>query len=359
MWVVWLTIGSVALTVIWTVLPLLRHEAWWIRVFDFPRVQLSICLGLVIIAFVWFVGWRGWLNTTALALLGVCLAYQLACILPYTALWPKQLRPADGGRTEDDLSILSANVLAPNRNSDGLLALVCETGPDVLLAIETDAWWDAKLDVLEADYPYSVKQPLDNLYGMHLFSRLPLLETKIEFLVEDDKPSIHAKVQLRSGQVVSLHCLHPAPPAPNENNTSQERDAELIIVAKSIAACNQPAIAVGDLNDVAWSATTRLFQKVSGLLDPRIGRGMFNTFHAKYPLLRWPLDHVFCSADFTLVTLRRLGAFGSDHFPIYAVLRHTLLAEEQHTVPRAKDHDLDWAEDKINNVDEIQRPRLI
>ena len=78
---------------------------------------------------------------------------------------------------------------------------------------------------------------------------------------------------------------------------------------------------MGDLNDVAWSRTTRLFQRISGLLDPRVGRRYVNTFHADYPLLRWSLDHVFHSTDFALVAMQRLPHIGSDHFPIYVVLQ--------------------------------------
>jgi hypothetical protein len=81
-----------------------------------------------------------------------------------------------------------------------------------------------------------------------------------------------------------------------------------------------PAVVGGDLNDVAWSHTTRLFQRLSGLLDPRVGRGLFATFPARFPCLRWPLDHLFHSASFTLSDLARLEGFGSDHLPILVEL---------------------------------------
>ena len=77
-----------------------------------------------------------------------------------------------------------------------------------------------------------------------------------------------------------------------------------------------PSIVMGDLNDVAWSHTTRRFQRLSGHLDPRVGRGFYNTFHAQVPVWRWPLDHLFHSARFRLVEMVRLPDIGSDHFPM-------------------------------------------
>jgi endonuclease/exonuclease/phosphatase (EEP) superfamily protein YafD len=221
----------------------------------------------------------------------------------------------------------------------------------VVLAVETDAWWQDQLAALEADYPHTVKRPLDNLYGMHLYSRLPLIDPQVHCLVEDDVPSIHTGVRLRDGRQVQLHCVHPAPPSPTENPRSAERDAELLLVAKSLDKPPRAVVVMGDLNDVAWSATTRLFQRIGALLDPRIGRGMFSTFHARYPFLRWPLDHVFCSPDFTVVSLARLPDIGSDHFPIEVVLRLEPDAPDAHQRPRAGAEAHRVAEEKIDEVD--------
>jgi endonuclease/exonuclease/phosphatase (EEP) superfamily protein YafD len=131
---------------------------------------------------------------------------------------------------------------------------------------------------------------------------------------------MQTRIRMPSGQVVQAHFLHPAPPSPTENDASTERDAELSTVARRVADASAPVIVTGDLNDVAWSRTTRRFRKLSHLLDPRVGRGMFNTFHAGHWFLRWPLDHIFHSDHFTLRSIRRLPSIGSDHFPLLTEL---------------------------------------
>ncbi len=310
-----------AVLVLCTVLPMWRREAWWVRGWDFPRLQLGVFALLMVAAQLAWLDLHTPAGAAMLLATLACAGYQAWWIIPYTPLHRHEVGAATAGRGEADrLRIMCANVLMTNHDSAALLALVAENRPDVLVTLESDAWWQARLDALGADYPHRLQCPLDNLYGMHLYSRLPLSDAKVQFLVQPQVPSMHACVALRSGRSVRLHFLHPAPPSPTENPGSGERDAELLVVGRSVADADMPVVVAGDLNDVAWSATTRLFRRVSGLLDPRIGRGLFNTFHARWWFVRWPLDHMFVSAHFRLVAMRRLPAFGSDHFPVLVEL---------------------------------------
>ncbi len=40
------------------------------------------------------------------------------------------------------------------------------------------------------------------------------------------------------------------------------------------------------------------------------------------PLLRYPLDHIFYSREFGLVSLKKLDDIGSDHFPLLIGLHY-------------------------------------
>jgi endonuclease/exonuclease/phosphatase (EEP) superfamily protein YafD len=344
--------------IVTTLLPLSRHEAWWIRAWDFPRLQIVAASGGVLAALIA----SGMIDDTgglllALVLVG-CVAYQLAVILPYTRLWRIEVptgAAAPGNRT---LSLLVVNVLMSNRRADGLLELIRAHAPDLVLAVETDRWWCDHLERLQ-DYPFRLAHPLPNTYGLLLLSKLELVEPQLRFLLKPEVPSVRTGLRLPSGELITLYGLHPEPPSPSEADSSAPRDAELVLIAREAAEANVPTIVAGDLNDVAWSHTSRLFRRISRLLDPRVGRGMFNSFHAGHRLLRWPLDHVFVSNDFLLRDMQRLKAFGSDHFPILIRLDHEPRAVEVTEPPAADADDHAEADRKLEQVglDPAQAPR--
>jgi endonuclease/exonuclease/phosphatase (EEP) superfamily protein YafD len=258
-----------------TLIPLIRTNAWWVRVFDFPRVQIVVLMLVVFLAMGAVALWshrrkkpeasrrtKLWSRAYALVpiLLLAALAWQLFRIHPYTALAAHQMEDAtfesDAARQEaDTVRLLIYNVRYDNR------------------AV-----------------------------------------------------------------------------------------AELLIVAKEVAdlvknaaeGVDTPVIVAGDFNDVAWSHTTRLFQRLSGLLDPRIGRGLHNTYDAKSRVLRFPLDHVFASEHFRLIALDVLPPMGSDHHAVLVELALEPTAEATQKEPNENEGDSEEADEIIEEGHESQ-----
>ncbi|NMH61239.1 endonuclease/exonuclease/phosphatase family protein [Alteromonas ponticola] len=314
-----LVITSVML-VLTTVTPLFPGQHWLIRVWEFPRMQQAVLMFACVLGWLFVLHTDLLLSGAFILALGLALAWQIRWIFPYTFFAPKEVQQVEKSNTRTVLSILTSNVYMHNTNRDGLLELVHEYQPDMLVTLESNRWWEDALSELNDDYPHRVGCPLENLYGIHLFSKIPFQSSEVRFIVEEDVPSIEVTIQL-DNQNVKIYFLHPKPPSPTENESAEPRDHELTIVGKEVKKSDMPVIIAGDLNDVAWSPTTRKFRKISGTLDPRIGRGFFNTFHAKYPLIKWPLDHIFHTKHFDLVSIERLPYYGSDHFPLYTELQ--------------------------------------
>jgi endonuclease/exonuclease/phosphatase (EEP) superfamily protein YafD len=344
--------GLALFFIIGTLLPLLSHDHWTVRFFDFPRMQIAAAGPVIAGVYVTF--WdTGYVAQDAILIaLMACVGYQLYTMHPYTPVASTQVMAADEDRTEAQFSVLIANVRVSNRDAQPLRELIDTHQPDLVLTLETDAWWETELEDLKQTHPHVVKHVLDNAYGMMLHARLPLINPEVRFLVDDDVPSIHTQVELPSGVHFDLHQMHPRPPHPMRKPNTTERDAELLILGQQLGAHDRPSVVAGDLNDVSWSYTTSLFQKTSGLLDPRIGRGMYNTFHAEYPFFRYPLDHTFHTKHFKLVDIQRLPYIGSDHFPVLVTLQYEDGAPTEQDSPDADPAEEAQAHEEIAKVND-------
>lgn len=341
----WTATVIAILMITFTVLPIFPTTLWWIRDMGFPRVQiLVLLLASALPLLIWF---RADDLKFAVGIVGaLCILYQFYEIFPYTMIAPEQSKVAESTDSTRRIRLMVANVLQSNRKSQNLIRIVKEYDPDILVAVETDRWWTTELsDGLRDRYPFVVSEPIDNTYGIILFSRLELIGPEVRYLVIDTIPSILTDVRLRNGETFRLYSVHPLPPLPGMD--TDERDAELLIAARMVKKRNEPAIVLGDLNDVAWSATTTEFQEISSMLDPRKGRGMFNTFHAEHFWLRYPLDHIFHTKHFRLVSMDRLPAWGSDHFPIGAEFSYEPENQHGQDAPEADGDDHRDAEEKI------------
>jgi endonuclease/exonuclease/phosphatase (EEP) superfamily protein YafD len=352
----WVVVGAGVLMAAGTLASLSRNPHWLVRLWDFPRVQIALVASASAALHLAFYH-RGrpgdWLLLAATI---PCALWQLYNIFPYTPLAGEQVQLRRAPREGCGLRILISNVLMENEEPGRLLKVIEEADPDVILAVETNERWARALEPLAERYPHVVRHPRENYYGLVLFSRLELVAPSVEFLVQDDVPSVHTLVALPGGELVALHGLHPRPPEPIRDQDSTPRDAELVLMGRAIGdEESRPTVVVGDLNDVAWSGTTRLFLRLSGLLDPRVGRGMYNSYNARNPLFRYPLDHVFHSDDFRLVALRRLPDIGSDHFPMLIELSYEPSAKVEQDGLEERPEDREEAADKLEEQTEAAR----
>ncbi|MCA0272560.1 MAG: endonuclease/exonuclease/phosphatase family protein [Proteobacteria bacterium] len=300
-----------------TVLPQVQISHGAFRYLDFPRAQFLFLI-LATLPFAVIAVAPPWGFLIGVALAGAAVD-QARHIVRFTPLWRPQSIRAEETREEAQVSILVVNVKQSNRAYDRLLRLVDDIGPDIFVALEVDADWVAGLHPLTEGFPERIDRPQDNGYGLVLWSKLPLEDTKVRELLVRDVLSVRTTVRLRDGRPFALFVLHPEPPVPSHDTDG--RDAEIGLVGIETTETPLPSVVTGDLNDVAWSGTTRRFQRLSGLLDPRVGRGLYASFDARFAFLRWPLDHMFHDPRFRLVSMARLPDVGSDHFPMTFTLQ--------------------------------------
>ncbi len=285
------------LLILASLLPVITHQHWTFRVWEFGRIQLlvlqliTLVLGVLLIEDKTSVFWG-----TVLLHAGLIINHAVI-LIPYTTIYKKKASETIAKQTET-ISIISVNVYQFNERYDELIKLVKEVKPDILLTMESNQAWEDAMTEIEGDYPNFKKVALENTYGIHFYTKLTTESIKVNYFIADDLPSIEASLFTKNRTPFTFFGVHPPPPSPTEEDNSKERDGELLSVGKRVKEIKDPVIVVGDFNSVAWAKSSILFRKTSELIDPRIGRGFVSTFHAKYRFLRFPIDLFFHSTDF-------------------------------------------------------------
>ena len=300
-------------TLLTSALSISERVDWWIKAWDAMRQQLAFltfCLGIASL-------FLPEVHLIFSILLFAACAFHLSVIYKFTPLHSVEVLSAK--EEIYPIKFYTANVRQKNSDYKRLLKSIRQEKPDVILLTEPNGEWLENIDApLRETHPYTVTEPLENTLGMALYSKYPFLKSAVKYLVEDDVPSIHVvlKVGMRLIQFIGLH---PRPPAPWTED-DRNKDREMVAAGQLTNWDQYPTVVSGDLNDVGWSRITNDFKKISGLRDPRIGRGFFNTYNVFIPLFRMPIDHFFISEDFKLLNMKRLPAIGSDHFPVTITL---------------------------------------
>jgi endonuclease/exonuclease/phosphatase (EEP) superfamily protein YafD len=335
------------LAILLTVMPFIAVDYWWIRAFDFPHIQLTFLTSLAIVTYFIKFDFKSKKDYFFITILVGCCVFQFAKIYPYTAFAKFDVLNASEN-IDNSIKIFTANVLQKNKKSDEIIKEINLLKPDIILLTEVNKRWINELNKnATSSYKFKQEIPLDNAYGMALYSNLELIKPQTNYLVSDSIPSIESKVVLKNGDTIQLYAIHPTPPMPQENAMSTDRDTEMMMTAKMSLDANLPVIVLGDFNDVAWSETSQLFKSVSELLDARLGRGLFNTYSAKSYLMKWPLDHIFISKEFRVKKLEVREDINSDHYPLYTEFSFEPEKAFEQKPKQVDKEDLKAAEDQI------------
>ncbi|WP_210466303.1 endonuclease/exonuclease/phosphatase family protein [Rufibacter roseolus] len=332
-----------------SLLTMVKSTYWWIRILDFPRVQVAILCTVILGLYGWLYGYELLTQKIFAGLLVLAIVNELVHVYKFTPFVRVQALRSKIKAPKNSFGVMISNVRMSNTRYDRFLKVVRENDPDLLLINEPNHRWANAISELDQRYPYCIKEPLENTYGMMFYSKFKLTHTEVRYLVEEGIPSFYMLVELPSGLKFDLFTVHPQPP--HLNKDTDTREAELLTVAKMAKDSPYASIVIGDLNDVAWSYTTNLFRKISGLLDPRIGRGFFNTYNAFVPFFRYSLDHIFYDPAFRLIRIKRLPFFGSDHFPMFIRLNYEPLEADEHEVPEPNEEEQEDAEELLNKLD--------
>ena len=328
--------GFGLVAVLLTLIPIAAADYWWIRMFDFPHIQLTILTFVALVVYFIKFNVKRVQDYVFVSVLIACFIFQLIKIFPYLPHSNFDVGNSSSEAHKDNTIIIySANVYQDNTNSNLLIQEIANNDPDILLLMETNIRWMNDISEAISKYPYKVEVPLENTYGMLLYSKLKMQNPQVLYLVDDSIPSIHTILELNNGKNVSFHAIHPTPPMPQENPTSTDRDAEMMHLAVMSMDRELPVIVAGDFNDVAWSGTTVLFKNVSRLLDVRIGRGFYTSFDVSSFIFKWPLDHFFVSEEFRVAEIKTGESIDSDHFPFYIrlILETDKAAEQKAEYP--------------------------
>ena len=279
---------------------------WWgFELATHFRVQYMLALGGLTLILLALRQWGGSALCGAFALLN------LALIAP--TLWADD--PATpAAERQPALRALLANVNAENRDVERLQRLIVASNPDFIMLLEATPWLLNQLRGLDQRYPHRVAEPRDDLFGIALFSRHPVVQSQIVRFGDAASPPVIVATFTAGARPFTLIGVHPWPPVSAE--LAEGRNAQLQALAVRVRQSHPPVLALGDLNVSPWSPWFSQLLADSGLRDSRRGRGIQPSWPAGGWPLWIPIDHALFSAGIQ-IQQRAIGpAIGSDHYPV-------------------------------------------
>ncbi len=208
---------------------------------------------------------------------------------------------------------LLLNAYYRSRSPAGVIRLIYEKKPDVVVLVEVTPGLADALRGLADEYPYREAFPRPDAGGLAILSRQPL-ESVHRYPFGSWKRAVLVARTRIGDRMVTVVGLHPYSSRGLER--SRIRGIQFRAVARWLAGRDEPVLLLGDLNITPWSPLFADFLHASGLHDARRGFGALPTYPVWFPPFWLPLDHCLVSRELTIRDLRVGPYAGSDHLPV-------------------------------------------
>jgi endonuclease/exonuclease/phosphatase (EEP) superfamily protein YafD len=281
---------------------------WFFALFDHFRLQGVIVSSVVLLAFLIRKRWK-WVVFALLSL-----GANLWPIWKTCGTLPSNVQ-ADG---VPGLKIISFNVLRSNTLYQETEAYLKAADADVILLMEVNSVWKNALATLRQSHPYGTAAAQEDHSGTALYSRVPLVDFKVDRFVAGGMPCVTAVVK-HGNRVVRLIGVHPLPPTGRDKLWVQL--AQFEAVTQHVSATPEiPALVLGDFNATPWSPASSLLREKS-TLDFRTPKPVWRPTWQRTGLLALPIDHALCTQQL-FFERREIGPeLGSDHRPQELLLK--------------------------------------
>jgi len=231
---------------------------------------------------------------------------------------PCQQPPATG----PVLRVLTANLLAGRASAEAVTGLVRRTHADVLFVQELTGQAAVRLDRagLGDLLPHRVTQPVPHGTAGSIYARYPLRSRSAA--APSAAARCTARLDLPSGQLVQLACIHAAPPKPPWSPAATARWRSQL--AALSAPGDIPCILAGDFNATIDHAQFRqLLRRGWADAASQAGHGLSPTWGprpSRRPALL-AIDHVLTDRHCAVLATAACRLTGTDHRALYAELR--------------------------------------
>lgn len=241
-----------------------------------------------------------------------------------TAALAVVMRPRAARRTQPAASgpvlrVLTVNLLCGRADVEAVVALVRQTGADVLFLQELtgDTVTRLKQAGLGDLMPQKAPEPRGGPRGSGIYSRFPLSDGPPLVPVHAAQPT--AVLKLPGGEMVELACVHPHPPRPPWSRGVARWRRELAVLPPP---GELPRVLAGDFNATLDHAVFRSVLRL-GYADAALqaGEALTPTWGPAGRPALITIDHVLVDRRCAVLASAVHAVPGSDHRAVYAEVR--------------------------------------